>query len=522
MNLEKNKYLIQKIFFGFIILLEIVFQYQGLRIEYDIQNFDKIKNFYTYDIFFNNEFKQSTLLYTIIPFDLSNDYIGFLIHFFLAVIAFYYSFKIINKIFCIDLFNSIFLVILLGVISHFILPEVKSDISPKGYSNGSIYGYFLTFPILYFTLINSYKTVPLIFLGLLLSFKYTVLLSIFCIFFNLLNFKISKKKFYLEILFFTTAFIILYIRTLNGGAIEENNVAYIIDNYINLQNSESFILFHNNFLLICFLFHVLFFYYLINKITVEKYYKRFLKNLFYFSILLIIYNIFYQTYLSKIIPSYKLLIIDVVTFLRFLQFFYLIVFFKYLIDKKVSNITIIMFFCAILYWRWSSDYVFFSKKITLIIFMVSILSLFFQNFLKKIQIMNNKNTLIISSLILILPYLTSNVLSSIKNYNSFTLKNINKIYFPIKNEIFLSFLMQLQKVDDFELAYINKTKKGYKLTSDINYITKKSQFSKLNINDCRLFSSQKIKECKKRSDYIYKIIKNDSSNLTVYNKYKNF
>ena len=82
MNLEKNKYLIQKIFFGFIILLEIVFQYQGLRIEYDIQNFDKIKNFYTYDIFFNNEFKQSTLLYTIIPFDLSNDYIGFLIHFF--------------------------------------------------------------------------------------------------------------------------------------------------------------------------------------------------------------------------------------------------------------------------------------------------------------------------------------------------------------------------------------------------------------------------------------------------------
>jgi len=517
MSIDKNKYVIQKIFFGLVILLEIIFQFKGARIEYDVINFSQIKNFYSNDMFFHNEYKQSTLLHYLIPFDLNNDYIGFSIHLFLAIIAFYYSFKLVREVFNIDLFNSIFLIILLGFISHFILPEVKSDISPKGYSNGSIYGFFLTFPIIYFTLKKSYKSIPLIFFGILLSFKYLALVSSFCIFFNLINLKVNNKKVYLEILFFILAFVILYIRTLSIESAEENNIIEVINNYLNTQNSESFIIYNSNLSLLFFLCHLFIFYYLINKISLEKFYKNFLKILFYFSILLVIYNISYSLFFFKLIPSYKLLILDVVSFLRLLQFFYLIIIFKYLIEKKISNISIILIFGSILYWRWSSDYIFFNKKIVLIIFGFSFLSLFFQDLLKKIKIMNNRNSLIISSLILILPFLNSNIMNSIQNYNSFTLKNTNKIYFPIKNENFLYFLMQLKKVEDFELAHIKKDKKVYTLNNDINFFTKKSQFARVHATDCRLFNSRKIKECNRRAEYIDKVIKNVSPNLMVYN-----
>lgn len=484
-----------------IIFLQIILSYKGLRISYDIYNYENLKNFYNNDIFFNTEGKASTMLYYLIPFNLNNDFIGIFIHILFSITGFYYAFKIINKIFFINYNYSLFLIIVLGYISHFILPEVKSELATTGYSWGSSYAHSLSYALSYYTLKKNIKLVPLIFFTLLLSFKYSALICLFCILYCLIDYKKNIKLIVFSLSSFLLSFFILYSKVNKLETLDAADVLFVIKNYILTQGNESFILENKIYHLIIFFAFLIIYTVILQKVLIKKDLKFFLYTLFFFSITLIFFNILFQLYFYKLFTSTSILILDVVIFLKLIQFFIITLIIKFLLEKKINHLSIFILFLFIIFWRWSSDYYFLSKKTTIIIFIFFLLSLFINSKLKKINLFKNRYFIIVSGIIIVMPFLYSNLKYSIKNFNTITIKKINKFYYYEKDPKFLDFLMELKKKNDFEMVYLKKRDNKLVISLDENFLTKKSKFTVENNGDCRFFKTILIKECHLRLSY---------------------
>ena len=148
------------------------------------------------------------------------------------------------------IYYSLFLLTILGLTSHFLLEEITSAISKFGTGWSSSFGYNLTFPIIYYTLKEKYfHRIFLSLFAILISVKFSFLIVISLLFYtyfknrNLLNFIYEGCAIVLAIL-------ILLIRIDNNLSNEAGNSLLILKNYIELQNSESFIMMNPKYLII--------------------------------------------------------------------------------------------------------------------------------------------------------------------------------------------------------------------------------------------------------------------------------
>lgn len=502
---SSNKYILYG--FYFVIGLQIFINYFGLLHYYDISNYVDNKNFYTEDIFINKEAENSSLFHLIFFYNLENDLIGILLYSIFTSCAYIYLYKILREYFRLDIYHSLFLLTILGLTSHFLLEEITSAISKFGTGWGSSFGYNLTFPIIYYTLKEKYfHRIFLSIFAILISVKFSFLIIIALLFYTYFKNR-NLSNFIYEGCAIVLAILILLIRIDNNNLSNEaGNSFLILKNYIELQGTESFIMMNPKYLIIQFLISFFIFAFLVENLKFEKKVKLFLNFIFYSSIFLVLINILYQNILIHYIQDIRLLIIDVPTYLNYYQIFFIILIFKFLIDKKINFLSVSICFLFIFYWRWSSDTYLMSKFIVLGMLSLFLISIMFNKYFVDVSFFKKKIFLLISSIIILGQFIAINFENRINKFSYQSFKMIGKFYTNIKkNEDLVEHLISLRNCDDFTLLYMenNGKNRGYYMNLEANLLSKKSRFVN---NDCRVFSEKILRECNLRRKFLYRII----------------
>jgi hypothetical protein len=520
------------ILFVSIVIFESFIKYYGLEYSYDYGNYlENGSKYYTNDIFLNKEGVYSSIFYDVFKYNLENDILGFVIYLLSNLVAVYYFYKILVEFFTLEKIDTFFLIIILGLLSHFILPEVKSALFRYGFAWHTSFGYNLIFPLIYYTLKNQiYLKSFFIFFSILVSIKQSLLIVCTCVLYQLIFTK-KWRNFFLEIILIIISIGILYYKLNLNGIVGTNGSVDVLQNYINSQGNESFLLQNKYYNILFFFITLIIFPFVVHILKINKKIKYFLYVLLFSVIINGILNIFYEKFISFFIYSSKYLIIDFIVFLSSFQLFFLVALFKFFKQNNLNNLMIITFFTFCFFWRWSDDIIF-NKYYALSFLLVSFILALINKKIIEIKFLKKDLFILCAAILITSQYTLSEFSKRIDRFSEVTFSNIGKFYSRLKNYPMLEQkLIKLRNCDDFILFFLEKSNSTWidsakndntlKINLDANVLSKKSKFL---IYDCRgMFSEEKLNECNNRKKIYLNSIKNFTlpvvDNVLIKNNY---
>ena len=491
----------------FLMFVLIVFQFIFIRFYGDFHSlFMYNVKFYSFNLFQNDFYLQNSLslktsilypILKILKIDLSNDFIGFLIHLLFSIFNGFLIFKIIKKHFCIRDIENIFLVALAIIsIDNFFI-EANRGSWIISHTNSPTY-FAKTLALLSVYLLLEKK----IFLSILsLSFTLLVhikvgwvLIPIFFLFL-LVEKQIRNKTFYI-ILPLLCALFLSSKEELAGSYEIRKNLFEIALDRDQIEGAFKFQSIYRNISL----FISFFIFYFLNKN--ETLLKKFNLVLLFISSSLFIFNIIYVEYIHEIIPDPRIIIIGIPRALELYETFFWLLLLKNVFKFKISNNLKVFFITGIFF------LLILTPKSLIICFLIFIFCFFLYfykqlNIVKKFQKVDIFYVYFLCFLMIFLSQSYFLIKKINKEIDFYTFSKTNKWTLPvlIKDKTFrLDSALKIKNCEDFILEDIDVSKKA------TNYVANKSRlFGNVHYN---YINSEFLNEHYKRNEIEREILKN--------------
>ena len=491
----------------FLMFVLIVFQFIFIRFYGDFHSlFMYNVKFYSFNLFQNDFYLQNSLslktsilypILKILKIDLSNDFIGFLIHLLFSIFNGFLIFKIIKKHFCIRDIENVFLVALAIIsIDNFFI-EANRGSWIISHTNSPTY-FAKTLALLSVYLLLEKK----IFLSILsLSFTLLVhikvgwvLIPIFFLFL-LVEKQIRNKTFYI-ILPLLCALFLSSKEELAGSYEIRKNLFEIALDRDQIEGAFKFQSIYRNISL----FISFFIFYFLNKN--ETLLKKFNLVLLFISSSLFIFNIIYVEYIHEIIPDPRIIIIGIPRALELYETFFWLLLLKNVFKFKISNNLKVFFITGIFF------LLILTPKSLIICFLIFIFCFFLYfykqlNIVKKFQKVDIFYVYFLCFLMIFLSQSYLLIKKINKEIDFYTFSKTNKWTLPvlIKDKTFrLDSALKIKNCEDFILEDIDVSKKA------TNYVANKSRlFGNVHYN---YINSEFLNEHYKRNEIEREILKN--------------
>ena len=509
----------------FLMFVLIVFQFIFIRFYGDFHSlFMYNVKFYSFNLFQNDFYLQNSLslktsiIYPILKtlkINLSNDFIGFLIHLLFSAFNGFLIFKIIKNHFYVRGIENIFLIALVIIsIDNFFI-EANRGSWIISHSNSPTY-FAKTLALLSVYLLLEKK----IFLSILsLSFTLLVhikvgwvLVPIFFLF--LIAEKENRNKTFYIILPVLCALFLSSKEELIGSYEIRKNLFEIALDRDQIEGAFKFQSIYRNISLII----SFFIFYFLNKN--ETHLKKFNLVLLFISASLFIFNIVYVEYVHEIIPDPRIIIIGIPRALELYETFFWLLLLKNILKFDISNnlkVFLItgLFFLLILTPK--------SLIICFLIFIFCIFLYFFKhlNVVKKFQKVDIFHIYFLCFLMIFLSqsYLTIKKIK--KEIDFYTFSKTNKWTLPvlIKDKTFrLDSALKIKKCDDFILEDMDVSGKA------TNYIAHKSKlFGNVHYNYINTkFLNEHFKRDKLKNELLSSLYNNQILNIHLIKELENY
>ena len=491
----------------FLLFVSIVLQFIFIRFYGDFHSlFMYNVKFYSFNLFQNDFYLQNSLslktsilypILKILKINLSNDFIGFLIHLLFSTFNGFLIFKIIKNHFHIKGIENILLVALVIIsIDNFFI-EANRGSWIISHSNSPTY-FAKTFALLSVYLLLEKK----IFLSILsLSFTLLVhikvgwvLVPIFFLF-MITEKEIRNKTFYITLPLLCALFLSSKEELVGSYEIRKN-LFEIALNRDQIEGAFKFQQIYKNIAL--FVSFLLFYFFNKN----ETHLKKFNLVLLFISASLFIFNIIYVEYIHKIIPDPRVIIIGIPRALELYETFFWLLLLKNILKFELSNNLKVFFITGIFF------LLILTPKSLIICFLIFIFCVFLY-FFKHLNVAKKflkVDIFYVYFLCFFMIFLSQSYLSIKKIENEidiYTFSKTNKWTLPIliKDKTFrLDSALKIKKCDDFILEDIDVSEKV------TNYVANKSKlFGNVHYN---YINSKFLNEHDKRNEIKKEILKN--------------
>ena len=524
----------------FLISIFTILRYQGLISPYLHPKFYSNHSRLNEDIYYNNQFE--TFVYDLVNFNYTNDYLYLLFYLTVCAIGYIFTYKILKKYSILsDKFIYLTLLLLSGL-DGFIMYDVKSSLSPFTQSPSTMLSWSL-FPVTIYFLLEKriYILSLIIFFNILISIKFGLFPSFVALIYNLVYEKKIKERLFL---FLPIIFSIFSYSIFKTDIVHENiynDINVIKKIFENIGDLRDFLILEQRYLHLILLFSSFLIFLKTNEFTQKL--SSFFKLLFYITILMIISHIIYFKFIFNFYPDIRLFMLSAVANLAFYQFIFAILLVHIVFKIKSSDIVKFMFLLSIIYWN-GEEHLWISKKISISLFLISVLLYCYEKYKYKF-IKSNNFIILILILTLYFPILLANYYRFSSTFSSNLFESGNKkVFTNIAGITHLeNSLMNLKKCKNISILvfyrnsnfvntkqhylslgkYPNKQKNIYYPSYSANIIAKKSYFYE---NNGRLFKKEvEFDDHYRRAEILKKInydLNSDNINIPDIEKKINF
>ena len=386
----------------FLISIFTIFRYQGLISPYLHSKFYDNNSKLKEDIYSNNQFE--TFVYDFVNFNYTNDYLYFCFYIFVCALGYIFIFKILKKYSILsEQFIYLTLLILSGL-DGFIVYDVKSSLSPFNQSPSTMLSWSM-FPITIYFLLERriYLLSIIVFLNILISIKFGLFPSIVALFYNLINEKKFKEKFFL-ILPIVLSFSSYYL--FKSSIVYENiynDINLIEKIFLHTGDLRDYLILEQRYFHLFLLLSSFLIFLSKNKITNKL--SALFKSIFYLTILMIIFHIIYFEFIFKHYPDIRLFMLSAVANLAFYQFIFAILLVHIIFKIDANIITKSIFLFSIIYWN-GEEHLWISKKISISLFLIATILYLIERL--KIKVKFNNTLIPFLLIVLYLPIILAN------------------------------------------------------------------------------------------------------------------
>ena len=421
---------------------------------------------------------------------MDNDNVGLLFHYFFSLISLVYVIKIIKKIFPdIIILDIIAIALFICVLDNFFLQTVRSGWIYHQATSSSQAGIAFFFYFAWQTL--NHNRIKLFFSSpvfLLISIKLAWFpIGVALIYSYFLNKKLTDVWWILPTLILSFIYLIKFYEP---SASEDN--LKLFNNLLNREKDEIAIHFQALTKIILSL-SLFFIYFLFLKFFKKNDYILFFKVLFVLSIMSFVFGFIYAKYGNLFYPNPKLLILNAVRSMYYIQFILAILYSGYVI-KKFDNNAIKYFLLSIPFFLSYSDK---TVIIAIVLLAISILTI-------NLKVNNKIGLWFVILLIFAISINAAKNRYDKLDFHTYSLINHWSTYVKDKNDL-KSYLINLRKCDDF-LMYDD-----IKMNSRAQFFANKSKYY---IHDPQNISlNHDLSSEHKRRGVVIKGIKDNSHNL---------